>query len=393
MKKFIIFLLTPIFLFGTHGCPRIEDSQKGRDTFIRILTHENLDGVLIEIKGGYIVKNPSTDKKIDSSMFKNRCYLSSSVDGIKWGKIYKNTHQIQIIPKDDKTTFLLDGIQYRGKLSVFDISSKISLVIEIDADEYLRSILSGKFAYQAIHQTTLEALAISMRTNLYHKISTSTNPFWDIKSSDHDFRGSSMMLINPSVDAAITATKDLIMVYENRPFPTFWADHCGGRTAGYSTIFRKNVLCPPGVFVPFSQKSKDANKWKCAISKQEVATLAGLDKLESIEPYKCPTTGKIYGLKINGPHLTFREISFVDLQKKIGSHRLQSNDVDIKLIDQRVEFTGYGKGLGVGICLAAAKDMSKNGKSTSRMLSAFFPDTKIIKLEFVPQVFFEDSSL
>ena len=73
-----------------------------------------------------------------------------------------------------------------------------------------------------------------------------------------------------------------------------------------------------------------------------------------------------------------------------GKERMQSNDFVIKLIDQRIEFKGYGKGLGTGICLLSAKDMANSGKSTSRILSTFYPNTKIIKLEFVPQVFFED---
>ena len=70
-----------------------------------------------------------------------------------------------------------------------------------------------------------------------------------------------------------------------------------------------------------------------------------------------------------------------------------SNDFSIKLIDKRVEFDGHGKGLGVGICLFSAKDMARGVKSTARILSNFYPETKIMKLEFVPQVFFEDGEI
>lgn len=393
MKKFFFLFFIPIFLAATHGCPRIEDSAKGRDTILRVLTHENLHGSLIEVKGGFIVNDPMTKKKLSSTYFAKRYYLSSTAEGLKWGKIYKNVHQIEIVPKEKNTTFLIDGIQYKGKITAFDIASKIYLVVEIDVDHYLKSILSGTFSSEDMHQTTLEAIAISMRTDLYHKIAHSTNPYWDIKASEHNFRGSSMVMINSSADAAVSATKDLIMLYNNRPFPTSWTENCAGKTACYKTIYRKKTDCPAGVLVPFAQKQRHKNTWKCSISKRELAKKLDLDSIQSIQPYKDSTTEKIYGLRVNGRNLTFRELTFQDLQNMFGKHRMQSNDFKITLIDKRIEFNGFGKGLGTGICLLSAKDMAKSGKSTSRVLSTFYPNTKIIKLEFVPQVFFEDDEV
>lgn len=392
MKKFFLFILTPFLLIATHGSIRIEDSAKGRDTILRILTHENLDGSLIEIKGGYTIKDPTTGKKLSSSFFKNRFYLSPTTDGIKWGKVFSGIHQIEISPKNPSTTFLINGIQYKGKVTAFDIASKIFLVVELNVDQYLKSILSGNFCYKDMHQTTLEALAISMRTNLYHRIANSTNPFWDIKASEDNFRGTSMIMINTSAETAVSATKDLIMIYNNKPFPTSWSQNCAGRTASYKVIFRKNAPCPPGVCVPFAQKKRPESTWKCSISKRDLSKRLEIDSIESIEPYKDSLTTKTYGIRFNGKNLTFRELTFLELQEMLGKERIQSNDFTIKLVDKRIEFRGHGKGHGVGICLLSAKNMAKEGKSTSRILSTFFPDTKIIKLEFVPQVFFEDDN-
>ena len=53
MKKIIFLFLIPIAMFATHGSIRIEDSAKGRDTILKILTHENLNGSLIEIKSDF----------------------------------------------------------------------------------------------------------------------------------------------------------------------------------------------------------------------------------------------------------------------------------------------------------------------------------------------------
>jgi SpoIID/LytB domain protein len=393
MKRILLILSIPFLVFSTHGVVQIEDSAVGRNTILKVLTHTDLEGALIEVKGSFVVKDPSSGRKIDASFFKKRCYLTSTSDGLKWGSLYKNTHQIEITPKDKNTTFLINGIQYNGKVSAYDISSQIFIVVELDVDEYLKSVLSANFSYKPMHQTTLEALAISMRTDLYHKIATSTNPFWDIKATDHNFLGTSLKTLNSGADSAVTATHDLILLYKNRPFPTTWSEDCGGRTAQYKMIFRKDVPSPNGVFVSYAQKLRNKNKWKCSLSKRELAKLLDLESIQSIEPFKDSTTEKIYGLRFNGRNLSFRELTIQEFQNMIGIDRIQSNDFNIKLIDRRIEFTGHGKGLGVGICLMSAKDMAKSGKATSKILSAFYPETKIMKLEFVPQVFFNDGEI
>ena len=393
MRKYLFILFTPLLLLATHGTPKIEDSAKGRDTILKVLTHEYLDGSLIEVKGPFSLVDPTTQKKISSSYFKRRFYLSATPDGLKWGKVYKGIHQFQIVPKDESVSFLIDGIQYSGTLAAYDISSKIFLIVEVDVDNYLKSVLSAKFSYKDMHQTALEAVAIAMRTDLYQKISASTNPFWDIKAEEHGFNGTSLFNINNSAEKAVSATKDLIMVYHNRPFPTSWTEDCGGKTASYKTIYRKDAPCPEGVLVPFAQKVRSAHSWKCSIAKRDLAHMLELESIQSIEPYKCPTTQKVYGLKINGRNLTFREVTFIDFQKMIGTARLQSNDFNISLIEKRIEFDGHGKGSGVGICLLSAKEMAKSGQTTAKVLHAFYPDTKIIKLEFVPQIFFDEGEI
>lgn len=390
MKKILFILLIPFVIFATHGSPRIEDSVKGRDTIIKVLTHENLEGALIEIKGPYTIKNPSTNKKIQKGYSQKRHFLSSATTGLKWGKVFSGNHQIKIIPKKG-STFLINGIQYSGNLYAYSIASNICLVVEIDVDSYVKSILSAEFSHKKLHQSTMESLAVAMRTTLYQKISSSSNPFWDIKASEHQFRGCSLLQVDSRVDAAVCKTKDLILIHNNKPFPALWTENSSGKTAAYKVIFRKDINSPNGIFVPFAQKNRSSHSWKASISKKELEKIYQVPAIHSIETYQDKATQKIYGIYVKGKNLSFREIPFVELQEKIGKNRILSNDCSVKLVDKRIEFTGYGKGLGVGICLYSANQMADNGKSSSKILSTFFPETKIIKLEHVPQVFFDNN--
>lgn len=393
MKKILLMFVFPMWIFATHGIPRIEDSAKGRDTIIKVLTHENLDGALIEIKGGFRVENAATGKKITSSFFSKRNYLSPTPSGIKWGGVLSGHHQIKITPSSKDTTFLVNGIQYAGNLYAYSIASNVCLIVEVEVDDYVKSIISGTFCNRKVHQATLETLAIVMRTNLYDKISSSVNPFWDIKASEHKFKGSSLLQIDSRADAACISTKDLIMIHNNRPFPAMWTENSAGKTADYKAIFRKNANTPPGVFVPFTQKSREKTAWKASISRKDLEKIASIGTIVSLEMRKDKATQKIYGVRVKSRDNSVKDISFVKIQDTIGADRIQSNDCFIHLIDNRVEFSGYGKGLGVGICLHSAEQMASTGKPTAKILSQFFPGTKVIKLEFVPQVFFEEESI
>jgi 3-isopropylmalate dehydratase small subunit len=63
---------------------------------------------------------------------------------LKWGKLYKGVHQIELTPKDKNTTFLINGIQYSGKLTAYDIASKLFLVVEKDNRSIIEVDLSSQ---------------------------------------------------------------------------------------------------------------------------------------------------------------------------------------------------------------------------------------------------------
>lgn len=376
-------------LFGAHedGSYQIEaNGEESIPVYVKVLVAENIEGALIDVRGGYKVYNPENGKQLSSGFKGKKYYLQTNTAGLKWGEGYPGIHQIKIVPANQSTSILVDGIQYRGYVEAYDINSKIQLVNEVDVEDYLRSILSHEFATKKLSPAVYDAIAIAMRTHVYSIVARGFNPFWDIHAKEVSYLGEGQTKINPDMERAILATKGLIMTFQDRPFCTGWTENSGGKTANYESIYRKKGIGPEGILVGYAQKERGASKWKCTLSNQELAKKLKMNRVDAIDLYQDPTSKKVYAVRFSEKK-HFVELTYFEFQKLLGESRILSTDFSVKLVKDDVLFEGYGKGTGVGVCLFTAEQMAKNGNSMPQILAEFYPSTHIVKLSRMPASF------
>ncbi|MBS0628342.1 MAG: hypothetical protein JSS09_09035 [Verrucomicrobia bacterium] len=94
-------------------------------------------------------------------------------------------------------------------------------------------------------------------------------------------------------------------------------------------------------------------------------------------------SGKVYAVKINDGN-DVKTLDFFDLQEALGKTKLKSNDFTIEVLDNVVRFKGYGQGNGVGLCLHSATLMAKQGLDAKTILSKFFEEASLEKMERLP---------
>lgn len=388
-KCTLLFTLFFGTLFGAHEDQGYQIESTGEEfvpVYIKALVAENIDGALIDVRGGYKVYNPENGKHLSSGYKGKKYYLQTNPAGLKWGEGYPGIHQIRIVPSSADTSILVDGIQYKGFIEAYDINSKIQLVNEVDAEDYLRAVLSREFAQIKISPVVCDAVAIAMRTHIYNVIAKGFNPFWDVHAKDVNYYGEGQTKINPDIERAIRATRGLIMTFNNRPFSTTWTEHCGGKTANYETIFRKKGVGPDGVLVGFAQKERSASSWKSTIANERLARMLKMNRIESVDLYQDSISKKVYAIRFS-ENKHFVEMTVFDFQKLVGNSRILSTDFTVKLVKNDVLFEGYGRGTGVGICLFTAEQMAKSGSSMPQILAEFYPSTHIVKLSKMPSSF------
>lgn len=358
------------------------EQERPKPPTIKLLLAQESSGLLLEARGSFAVINPANHKKLSSGKKGKRFYLYPHQIGIRWGEDFPGVFQLQIVPTSSETSFLIDGIQYRGAIEVYNIEGTLQVINEVDVETFLKASLSQTLAPD-LSPPVLNALAIIARTDTYYSALLNSTSFYHLDAASVGYRGIGLTRQNLAVEHAVEATRYLVMTYRHQPFPATWTEHCAGKTASYANIFRKQTPVPPGVEAPLALSDRSTAHWKFICEGQEVAQLVKLNRITSIDLFADSISGKIYGLRLRDGDYT-QEIDFATLQQGLGSDRLQSNDFNVSVQGNLLSFDGYGRGMGAGLCLYSAKHLIAKGETVPDLLSAFFPHTDLKRMSHYP---------
>ncbi|MDN3504519.1 MAG: SpoIID/LytB domain-containing protein [Rhabdochlamydiaceae bacterium] len=356
---------------------------------IKVLVKKSYKGALVESKGGFKVVNPVDNSYLSSSSGAKRQSLLPLENGIKWLNDFKNIYQIRIVPYNKATTILVNGTEYSGSLEVYSVEGQLYFIIESDVEDYIKSRLTNQFAMQNLSDATMESIAISERTMAYYLAQKNQEAYWHVDTSDGFFKGRVTTKLDVNIDHAVDMTKHMILTYKGSPFPAVLTENCGGMTSNYKSIFRKNVSCPEGVESPIARKSRKDSIWRFKIHKDDLAHLAGLNRLSGVDLFMDDSTNRTYAVRIKGRNCK-KDVNFFDLQNRIGKEKLQSNEFSVTIEKDYVLFEGHGVGHGIGLCLYSSEQMARRGDSTEQILTDFFPQTKLSEMATLEEIAYKN---
>lgn len=351
-------------------------SQHAKPTTIKVLISKQQDKILLEAKGRYSVFNILNSLPVIDGGSTKRRWLSASESGLVWGELLPGVFQMRIVPKDGDGSLLVNGIEYKGCLEIYEVNGKIHIVNEVDIERYLKSTMAFQFQNEQMDDEVMDAVAITARTNAYYLVSRKPMAHWHVVGQDVDYQGYALTWQNPIIERAIDHTRHMVLTYEDMPFPTAWTKHSAGKTADFATIFRKDARAPQGVDAPFAAHEREKSAWTFSLTKQELAKALGAAKVTEFDLYLDNASQKVYGARLKEGSQT-HQFDFAKLQQALGSSRLKSNDFTVQTSGERIVFKGFGEGSGVGLCLFSASAMADKGAKAAQMLAAFFPQSKL----------------
>jgi len=351
-----------------------DTSQNEKPATIKVLLAKDQEKILIEAKGHYQLYNPLTKMLLDSASSK-RQWISHSENGLVWGDLIPGTFQVRIVPANANSSLLVNGIEYRGCIEVYENKGKLYIVNEVDIERYLKSTMTSLFLNE-MDDEVMDAIAITARTNAYYLVSRKPMAHWHVEAQEVDYQGCALTLQNTYVERAINNTRFMAMTYQGLPFPATWTKDSAGKTAEFATIFRKEVNTPHGVESPYAAHNRQSRAWNFSISKQDLAKALGAAKVSEFSLYQDNKSQKVYGVRLKEDAKT-HQFDFTQLQKALGSTRLKSNDFQVQMTGDKIVFKGFGEGNGVGLCLFSANAMSDKGEKAPKILAAFFPEAKL----------------
>ncbi|NGX27327.1 MAG: hypothetical protein K940chlam6_01261 [Chlamydiae bacterium] len=365
MKRFVLFFLLL--------CTTLIAEEK--PVTVRVLLTKLADKAHIEVKGRHLLYNPKTEAFLSSSNKKKKAPITAHDKGLYWDEILSDIYALRIVPDEKNCSILVNGIQYKGWIEIYNIGGTINIINEVDVENYLKAKLSSQVT-QKLSKETLDAIMITERTHLYHIIEKGAYATWQLEAEKEGYLGIAQ---SRSVNDAIERTRDIILHYRKKSFAASWGLDHGGRSVSFPAIFRIESAAPPGVDNLPSLHERAKSKWKTTIPLQALEQIAGQETLTNIEPFRAEKSHKVYALRFIGPE-GIKDIDIQALQTSLGSHEIPSNDFTVTIKGKKAHFIGYGKGLGTGLCIASAEILAHRNASVEKILLTHFPEAKLINM-------------
>jgi stage II sporulation protein D len=313
------------------------------------------------------------------------------------------SEQIIILP-DRPHIFHLNGDGYRGKLKLIlnPDGNSFDAINLVPLEPYLAGVVGAEMP-NYWEPAALRAQAIAARTYcLYIKRHFGGKRAWDVMKTAANQVYLGVAAESAQIWDAVNQTHGQVLVCKQTDgseelFPAYYSSTCGGHTENSKNVFGdsfeslagvpcpycKNVTKPSFFFWPMVQFDKTSITNRLL---KRYPKLKQLGKITGISPTKQSDYGEFSRLtlvKLLGSTGKSDFLRAEDLRLAIDptGNKLRSTICQIVNMGDKWAFlSGRGYGHGVGMCQCGAEGMARKGYSTKRILSYYYPSSKIMSV-------------
>lgn len=207
-----LLMAVPLGAVSVHG-PKQNLQSLPEGPKIKVLLEENANSAFLEVRGSYRVVRKDSGSLLSYGNSGKRFMVHALQYGLRWGEEYPDVYQISVVPTHRDTLVSVNGIQYKGAVSIYHVhNNKITIVNEVPIEDYLRSTLA--LQYDApLHREALSALVIAARTKAYSQAihGKSTSRPWEITAHEVGYYGHGVTQQKNGVEEAVDWTRFMVM--------------------------------------------------------------------------------------------------------------------------------------------------------------------------------------
>jgi len=243
-----------------------------------------------------------------------------------------------------------------------------------------------------------EAMAVVYRTNLFAYVTE--NSFIPVRESKRSGIQFASNMPDYSHYKIIHQTNDYVTLFRNKPVTIFTTEMCGGMTATPDMIWQDLPPSPQyQVVVCQNCLSNGSYQWSNSVSTELISeALFGYRGPIDIWISKYYENGRPQHISAQSGHqtATFTIEEFREHLSKLTNHKniILSDWFEIEpdkdtpdsdhgpfrilnitnlTADDQIQFIGWGKGHGAGICRTAARELADEGKNFFELIKVFYP--------------------
>lgn len=371
-------------------------------------------------------------------------------------------NELHFVPADDACRFLLYDVviglnfhwerkedqQFKGVLRLIRENGAVRAVNRIAVEDYLVSVISSEMSATSSPEL-LKAHAVISRSWLYAQLNRKEtvqngtmgwktdgetvrwyaredHTLFDLCADDHCQRYQGLTrALNPNVEAAVEATRNLVLKNDGEVCDARFSKCCGGVTERFSACWENvdypylaafrdcesggplpcltteegarewientpEAFCsqPSGevlsqVLNNYDRETPDFYRWQVCYTQEELSRLvrerSGIDfgTVEELQPVERGASGRIVRLRIVGTHCTEIVGKELEIRRWLSPSHLYSSAfvVDKNVVGGKVQFVlkGAGWGHGVGLCQIGAAVMGAKGYGFKDILAHYYP--------------------
>lgn len=268
-------------------------------------------------------------------------------------------------------SLLLNGVRYRGAMSLYGQGNSLTVVNTLNIEDYLRSVVPAEMP-PSWPLEALKAQTIIARTYAIERLNPKA--LYDVCATQQCqvYKGQSSE--SPLVDQAIAQTYKQIIAYNQRPAKTFFSSDNGGYTASSAEVWGSNLPYLVAQPDPFSVGPR--SNWSLNISFGQLTSVArsygfkGTAKGFRIDRYS--GSGRVTQVSVlsDGGAFSLSGAEAGGIIRALGGY---STRVSVSSTDSGVVISGSGFGHGVGLSQYGARGMAEKGYSSDEILGFYYP--------------------
>ena len=425
-----------LVLIGAAGCAGTQKTSASWDAEpdVRVRIIETLDQVSITPQSGALldgaeVKGPIELEASDGSV---RAVFHDATDSTR----EISTDVIRIQSTEPGGDFDIPGVPYgvgwwwegtedrtyEGTLEVrVNDAGHLTVIVELPVEEYLRGVVPSEIG-SAAPAEALKAQAVAARsetmTALFER--QYADEFSDICADVDCQVFSGIGKATAETDAAIQATRGIILSYDGKPIPAYYASNCGGHSESVESVWpdrdrgipcwsarfegpiedpgdltneevfrdfvtsKPNVYCNPFHFEELPDWTEKNFRWERETSAEEMSELIAkkedIGRVVRIEPLKRGQSGRLESVRFVGTEGIYEEEIELSI-RRLWEPPLRSSAFIVETEGgdrpDTFRFIGAGYGHGVGMCQTGAMARAYEGQSFREILEHYYKDVEI----------------
>jgi len=281
------------------------------------------------------------------------------------GKKYVETAFLFI---SDSDLVIVDGIKYRGKISITVNNGKLEVVNIIPLKNYLKSVVPAEMP-ESWDIEALKSQAVVSRTYALYMMMKNRGKNYDLKSDTWYQMYKGVISEGVKSSEAVQTTESQFMSFKDKPVLAAFHSNSGGRTADPLYFWDEKFPYLNG----FKDRFSPSKEWSLKMDFEKLSIRLFNDRwqVQGVRVVKRSPSGRVLKLllKTDGGLFYIKGDKF---RQKMGLKEVKSTLFKIVNMKKGLFIKGRGFGHGIGLSQYGAKNMAEKGYKYKKIIQFYF---------------------